>query len=114
MGLRKITTITKRSTMSIRYEVVNLREPNDPAMGYTTVIMRGKQAGKVWVESYPRMKLTILGRPVNYRRGVPFSLKRYRRVEAKFQLKGKDFNRMEILVHSKEGKLVLVHFQTME
>ena len=114
VALRNITTSTKRTKLTIQYEVLNLREPNDPAMGYTTVVMRGKQAGKAWVESYPRMKLTILGRPVNYRRGVPFSLKRYRRVEAKFQLEGKDFNRLEILVHSKEGKLVLVHFQNMK
>ena len=111
--IRKLTKKSSKGRLRIKCEVANLHKANDPAVGYATVIMRGKRAGKTWIESYPRMKLSLLGRPVNFRRGIPFSIKRYRTIEAKFQVKGKKFDRIEIVVYSKDGNLILAHFHSM-
>ena len=113
ISLRNIKRKKARNSMNIRFEVANSQGSDNPLVGYASVIARGHKSGKIWVESFPRMELTLLGRPVNYRRGIPFSIKRYRRIDAKFPTKGKKFDRLEIVVYSKEGKLLLVHFENM-
>jgi hypothetical protein len=95
--------------LSVVFDVANQHDPNDPAMGYVTVVARAHRAGKPWVEAWPPMRLTPLGRPLNYRRGTPFSVQRYRRLRASFAKGDKQFERLEFLVYSREGQLVLVY-----
>lgn len=95
--------------LSINFKVANKKAPEGKAMGYTTVVLRGARDGKAWVEAWPPMKLTPLGRPVNYRRGMPFSVQYHRPLKAVFSKDDKDFERLEFLVYSREGKLELVH-----
>lgn len=95
--------------LSVVFDVTNQQDPNDPAMGYVTVVARAQRAGKPWIEAWPPMRLTPLGRPLNYRRGTPFSVQRYRRLRASFAKGDKHFERLEFLVYSREGQLVLVY-----
>ena len=107
--INRLSYSRKGKNLTIRFRVSNKRKPKDPAIGYATVVLRGKRAKKVWVEAWPPMRLTPLGRPVNYRRGTPFSVKYYRRVRARFSLDDKKFELMEILVYDRKGRLMLVH-----
>lgn len=95
--------------VSVIFDVTNQRDPSDPAMGYVTVVARAKRAGKPWIEAWPPMRLSPLGRPLNYRRGTPFSVQRYRRLKASFAKGDKKFERVEFLVYSRDGQLVMVH-----
>lgn len=95
--------------INIVFDVTNQRDPSDPAMGYVTVIARAQRAGKPWIEAWPPMRLSPLGRPLNYRRGTPFSVQRYRRLKASFAKGDKKFERVEFLVYSRDGQLLMVH-----
>lgn len=99
--------------LSVVFDVANQHDPNDPAMGYVTVVARAQRADKPWIEAWPPMRLSPLGRPLNYRRGTPFSVQRYRRLRASFAKGDKQFERLEFLVYSREGQLVLVHDQEL-
>jgi hypothetical protein len=109
VAIRNLNYRRAGKRLIVRFRVANARKPNDPAIGYATVVLRGQRARKVWVEAWPPMRLTPLGRPENYRRGTPFSVQHYRRVTAKFRIDDKKFKRMEIVVYSRNGKLLLVH-----
>jgi hypothetical protein len=100
---------TRGSEVSVVFDVTNLHDPSDPAMGYVTVVARAHRAGKPWIEAWPPMRLSPLGRPLNYRRGTPFSVQRYRRLKAAFATGDKKFERMEFLVYSRDGQLLMVH-----
>ncbi len=95
--------------LSVVFDVANQHDPSDPAMGYVTVVARAQRAGKPWIEAWPPMRLSPLGRPLNYRRGTPFSVQRYRRLRASFAKGDKNFERLEFLVYSRDGQLVMVH-----
>lgn len=95
--------------VSIVFDVTNQRDPSDPAMGYVTVVARARRAGKPWIEAWPPMRLSPLGRPLNYRRGTPFSVQRYRRLKASFAKGDKHFQRLEFLIYSRDGQLIMVH-----
>jgi hypothetical protein len=94
--------------LSVVFDVANQHDPGDPAMGYVTVVARAQRADKPWIEAWPPMRLSPLGRPLNYRRGTPFSVQRYRRLRASFAKGDKKFERLEFLVYSRDGQLVLV------
>ena len=55
------------------------------------------------------MRLSPLGRPINYRRGTPFSVQYHRPLKAMFPLGDKKLDQLEFLVYSREGNLILVH-----
>lgn len=97
-----------RKKLRINFKVTNKNPPNDKAVGFTTVIARGQRLGKPWIESWPRMRLTPLGRPVNHRRGMPFSVQYRRPMKASFDINDKQFKRLEFVVYSRDGKLMLV------
>lgn len=107
--IRNITRKISGGKMEVSFQVANKREPSDQAMGYVSVVARGKRGEKPWIEAWPPQRLTPLGRPLNYRRGTPFSVQRYRSMKASFDVNDKKFKRMEFVVFSRQGDLLLVH-----
>lgn len=100
-------TITK-ARIDVVFDVVNKDQDEKPVAGYVTTIARGQRAGKPWIEASPAMRLSPLGRPLNFRRGEAFSVQRYRRFRAKFQVADKKIKRLEFLLYSRTGDLILV------
>ena len=108
----KITNVNLKKRggeINIVFDVTNQHDSSDPAMGYVTVVARAQRAGKPWIEAWPPMRLSPLGRPLNYRRGTPFSVQRYRRLKASFAQGDKQFERLEFLIYSRDGQLIMVH-----
>jgi hypothetical protein len=114
VAIRKLRYWRNKNRFYVRFRMANARKANDPAIGYTTVVLRGQRAKKVWVEAWPPMRLTPLGRPVNHRKGTPFSVQYYRKVTARFSVDDKKFKHLEILVYSRKGKLLLIHNQDIK
>ena len=108
VGIKDISIERKNGKLFLRYKVANAKAPEGKAVGYTTVIARGERAGKPWIEAYPPMRLSPLGRPLNYKRGVPFSVQYHRPIKASFALNDKDIKRLEFLVHSRDGDVLLL------
>jgi hypothetical protein len=107
--IANVNFMKRGGEVNIVFDVTNQRDPSDPAMGYVTVVARAQRAGKPWIEAWPPMRLSPLGRPLNYRRGTPFSVQRYRRLKASFAQGDKKFERVEFLIYSREGQLIMVH-----
>lgn len=108
VGVKLQRYAVKGSDIALVFDVTNQNEGNDPAMGYVTVVLRGERGGRPWIEAWPPMRLSPLGRPLNYRRGTPFSVQRYRRLTARFAKGDKKVDRIEFLVYDRQGKLILV------
>jgi hypothetical protein len=109
VGIANVELSSQGRELVVVFDVTNKLEPDDPAMGYVTVVARAQRGAKPWIEAWPPQRLTPLGRPLNYRRGTPFSVQRFRRLKAKFATGDKEFQRLEFLVYSREGDLLLVH-----
>ncbi len=114
VGVRNIRIQKKGGNLVVRFQVSKKAEGAEPLAGYLTLVVRGQRAGKPWVEAWPPMRLTPLGRPLNFRRGTPFSVQRFREIKAKFVLGDKKFSRLEFLVFSKDGELMLVVNKDLE
>jgi hypothetical protein len=109
LSIRNIEQKAESGDLVVTFEMINERDFSDPAMGYITVVARGVRQGKPWVEAWPPMRLTALGRPQNYRRGTPFSVQRYRKVKARVAaLADKKLERLEFVVYNRQGDLVMV------
>lgn len=109
VGIANVKLSSGGRELVVVFDVTNQLEPDDPAMGYVTVVARAQRGAKPWIEAWPPQRLTPLGRPLNYRRGTPFSVQRFRRLKAKFAKGDKEFHKLEFLVYSREGDLLLVH-----
>ncbi len=109
ISIRNIEQKMESGDLVVSFELINERDFSDPAMGYITVVARGTRQGKPWIEAWPPMRLTPLGRPQNYRRGTPFSVQRYRKVKARVAaVSDKKFERLEFVIYNRQGDLVMV------
>ncbi len=109
VAIRDIKVRRRGGELLVYFNVTNKRPPSEKAVGYATLVMRGTRGGKPWIEAWPPMRLSPLGRPLNYRRGTPFSVQYRRPLKATFVVADKKFERMEFLVYSRKGELILVH-----
>lgn len=110
LSIRNIEQKIESGDLVVSFEMINERDFGDPAMGYITVVARGARQGKPWIEAWPPMRLSTLGRPQNYRRGTPFSVQRYRKVKARVAaLADKKFERLEFVIYNRQGDLIMVH-----
>lgn len=114
VDLRNIKLRRRGSEMDISFDIANKGEPAKPMTGYVVVVARAQRNGKPWIEAWPPMRLSPMGRPRNFRRGTPFSVQRYRRLKAKLALGDKKFQRLEFLVYSQKGELILVVVQALD
>lgn len=111
VAMRNVVQKAQGNELVVNFEVTNTGEGGEPAEGYVVLVLKGSRQGKPWMEAWPPMRLSPLGRPLNYRRGAPFSVMRYRRIRAKFAAVDKDLDLLEFLVYSRDGDLVLVERQ---
>ena len=107
VDVRIVRSAVNRGTLTLVYDVVN-QQDDGTAEGYVTVVVRGSREDKPWIEANPPMRLSPLGRPLNYRRGTAYSVQRYRRLKASFTVADKTFERLEMLLYSRSGDLLLV------
>ena len=103
----------KGAEMVVRFKVQN-KKNTELAAGYVTVLLKGTRNGKPWNETWPAMRLTPQQRPKNFRRGSPFSVQNYRTVQARFVVGRKQFENLEILLYSRDGKLSLVRKKSVD
>jgi hypothetical protein len=109
LTIKNIEQRLEGGELVVSFDLINEREPRDPAMGYIALVVRGQRQGKAWFEAWPPMRLNSNGRPQNYHRGTPFSVQRYRRVLARVaSLEDKKFDSLEFVVYSRQGSLVMV------
>lgn len=109
LSIKNIEQRLEGGELGVSFDLVNEREPRDPAVGYIALVVCGQRQGKPWLEAWPTMRLSAMGRPQNYHRGTPFSVQRYRRVLARVaSLEDKKFESLEFVVYSRQGNLVMV------
>lgn len=109
LSIKNVEQRVEGGELVVSFDLINEREPRDPAMGYIALVVKGQRQGKQWNEAWPPMRLTALGRPQNYHRGTPFSVQRYRRVLARVaSLDDKKFETLEFVIYSRQGTLVMV------
>jgi hypothetical protein len=109
LSIKNIEQRLEGGELVVSFDLVNEREPREPAMGYIALVVRGQRQGKAWFEAWPPMRLNTQGRPQNFHRGTPFSVQRYRRVLARVaSLDDKKFESLEFVVYSRQGSLVMV------
>lgn len=101
------------SELLVNYDVTNEQGEGNRAEGYVSLILHCTKDGKSRLEASPPMRLDAKGRPVSYRRGMPFAVHRFRRIAARFDVEGKIPQRLEFVVYSRRGQLLLVHDQSV-
>ncbi|MBI5521812.1 MAG: hypothetical protein HY910_04215 [Desulfarculus sp.] len=109
LSIKNVEQRVEGGELVVSFDLINEREPRDPAMGYIALVVKGQRQGRQWFEAWPPMRLNALGRPQNYHRGTPFSVQRYRRVLARVaSLDDKKFETLEFIIYSRQGNLVMV------
>lgn len=112
VALSGISQEVEGGELVVTYAVTNKFPDGDRAEGYIVLVAHGQRQGKAWLESRPPMRMSALGRPINYRRGTPFAIQRYRRLTSRFALSDNNFERLEFLIYSRRGQLLLAHQET--
>jgi hypothetical protein len=113
VGLRNFRHRYRAGKLRVVFDVVNKQSPRHPATGYVVVVARGERVNKPWLEAWPPMRLTPLGRPQSHRRGARFTASRYRRIRASFLKVDKKFARVDIYIYSLEGDILLVQKESL-
>jgi hypothetical protein len=108
LSIRNMEQHLEQGDMRISFDVVNEQDNNEPAVGYIAVVAHGSREGNPWIEVWPPMRLNASGRPEQYRRGTPFSVQRFRTIQARIPIADKLFERIELLFYSRQGELILV------
>lgn len=108
VAIRNVSQQLRGGQLFVTFDVTNINERGGTAEGYVSVVLKGQRKDKPWIEAWPPMRLTPLGRPVNYRRGTPFAVQRFRRIKAKFSVGDKAMQKLEFIVYDREGNLLLV------
>ena len=108
LSIRNVEQVQESGNMIFSFDVVNNQGSSDPAVGYIAVIAYGVRQDQPWVEAWPPMRLNAQGRPDQYRRGTPFSVQYFRTVRARMPIADKQFERVEIVIYSRQGDLLLV------
>lgn len=114
VAIRDVIMTVTNSNLLVRFKVANARDPSDKAIGYVAVLVHGMRYGKPLIEAWPPMRLSPLGRPINYRRGTPFSVQYHRPLKAVFFLGDKELDQLEFLVYSREGNLLLLQKEALD
>jgi hypothetical protein len=108
LSIRDMEQRIEQGNLYISFDIVN-KQDNEPAVGYIAVVVHGSREGNPnWVEAWPPMRLNASGRPEQYRRGTPFSLQYFRTIRAQIATADKTFTRIELLLYSRQGELILV------
>lgn len=95
------------SRMSVDFRLVNLRPDEEAIGGYVHIIALNREAEPSLLLSYPYVDLKN-GLPVNYKRGQPFLIQRFKLMQARFNLALISIppSAIHILVYDQKGVLI--------
>ena len=100
--------------MLVYFDIANKLNPKHPAEGYATVLLRSQRKGAPWVEAWPPIRLTPLGRPEKPKKGAYFTVRSHKRFKARFALVDKEVEAVEFLIYNKDGELALIMREPVE
>ena len=97
----------EREKLIISFNLVNMHKDKRPADGYVHIIAFDKNADPPQFLAYPEVALKN-GIPVEFRRGQPFSIRRFKPIRGKFILdtKTESVSAIKVLIYNKSGTLV--------
>ncbi len=113
VSIDRIDQSYEGNELLVNYDVTNQMGDGNRAEGYVSLILHSIKDGKPRLEASPPMRLNAQGRPVGYRRGMPFAVHRFRRIAARFNVEGKTPERLEFVVYSRRGQVLLVFDQSV-
>jgi hypothetical protein len=109
VSIKNVEQSVEAGNMLISFDIVNEQSDLNPVVGYITVVAYGTRQDKPWIEAWPPMRLNSeTGRPEQYKRGTPFSVQRFRTVRARMAIADKTFERLEFVLYSRQGDIMLV------
>lgn len=114
VSINRIEQRYEDQELLVNYDVTNEQSEGNRAEGYVSLILHSTKDGKARREASPPMRLDANGRPVSYRRGMPFAVHRFRRIAARFDVEGKVPKSLEFIVYSRRGQLLLVYEQPVK
>jgi len=108
VDVRDLTTRFEDQRVGVAFKVVNIREGEGPVRGYVHMIAVDEKSNPPRFRSYPKTTLRN-GRPVNFKRGQIFFIKRFKTVRGEFRLEGPGDRptRLFVLVYNHDGRLLL-------
>ena len=94
--------------MLVSFKVVNLQPGDNPVGGYLHILASGKQsdAPKEW--AYPQEKV-VNGFPENYRKGLVFTIQRFKPIQGRFNLgqSSESPSSVRVLIYDQTGAIIL-------
>ena len=107
IDIRDMVIRKETSRMTVHFQVFNTKPDDDPISGYIHIVAMDKKAdpSKEWI--YPRGELRN-GAPLNYRRGKPFLIKRFKPIRGEFNLKPgyQPPSYIKVLIYDRAGNLI--------
>ena len=96
------------SRMTVKFKLVNMQSEEGPIAGYIHIIAMSKEANSPPQWIYPKEKLQK-GLPLNYRRGLPFLIHRFKPYRRKFNLDSNSElpTAIKVLVYNQAGIIIL-------
>ena len=113
VSINRIDQSYEGNELLVYYDVTNQMGDGNRAEGYVSLILHSIKDGKPRLAASPPMRLNAQGRPVSYRRGMPFAVHRFRRIAARFNVEGRTPERLEFVVYSRRGQVLLVYDQSV-
>ncbi|MFH1349833.1 MAG: hypothetical protein ABII26_02745 [Pseudomonadota bacterium] len=108
INIKNMVIQREKSMMTVNFNLVNTKPDDDPASGYIHVVAMDRKVDptREWV--YPKVELQN-GVPLNYRRGKPFLIKRFKPIQGEFILEpdSKTPSYIKVLVYDQTGNLIL-------
>ncbi|MDY7036861.1 MAG: hypothetical protein SV375_11955 [Thermodesulfobacteriota bacterium] len=96
------------SRMTVKFKLVNMQSEGGPIAGYLHIIAMSKDANSPPEWIYPKEKLQK-NLPLNYRRGLPFLIHRFKPYRRKFNLDSNSElpTAIKVLVYNQAGIIIL-------
>lgn len=96
------------NNLTVFFNLINIHEGNKSVNGYVHIIAIDKKSDPPQLWTYPKVALRN-GIPVDYKRGQPFLIKRFKTIRGEYFLNSSaEFpSLIRILVYNKSGKLLL-------
>ncbi len=106
--IRELTMRKEGALLMLGFKLTNLDSENNAVGGYVHTLAKIEEGDPPQRLSYPVQKLQG-GKPVNYRRGQPFLIQRFKPMTARFDLTQSAHPPSSIvfLVYDQSGKLIL-------
>ena len=109
VDVRGIAVRKEGSRMTVDFRLINLAPPEKAVGGYVHTLIKIEDSNPPRLMIFPKQKQLESGLPVNYRRGQPFLIHRFRPIKAGFDLTSipQPPSSIRVLVYGQSGKLLL-------